>query len=70
VAFPLAVLNTAVAEGMWELSSMFEGGLTPRDVVATMLQVNLGAIFSGSGYSQVWQVEAAQKGLPNLKIGP
>merc|ERR1711991_411378 len=43
VAFPLAVLNTAVAEGMWKLSSMIEEGLTPRDAVASMLRENFGA---------------------------
>jgi len=64
------VLFTAVAKGMWELSSMFEGGLTPQDAVATMLQVNRGAIFNGNGYSQVWQVEAAKRGLPNSMNGP
>jgi len=69
VAFPLAVLNTAVAEGMWKLSSMIEEGLTPRDAVASMLRENFGAIFNGDGYSQEWQVEAAKRGLPNLKNG-
>ena len=69
VAFPLAVLNTAVAEGMWKLSSMIEEGLTPRDAVASMLKENFGAIFNGNGYSQEWQVEAAKRGLPNLKNG-
>ena len=48
VVFSLVVLYTAVAEGMWELSSLFEGGLTPRDMVAMVSQVNLGE----SGYSQ------------------
>ena len=69
VAFPLAVLNTAVAEGMSKLSSMIEEGLTPRDAVASMLKENFGAIFNGDGYSEEWQVEAAKRGLANLKIG-
>merc|ERR1719456_741244 len=38
VAFPLAVLNTAVAEGMSKLSDMIEGGKSPRDAVASMLK--------------------------------
>ena len=46
---------------------MFERGLTPRDVVETMLQVIFGAIFKGNGYSQEWQVEAKKRGLPNLR---
>merc|ERR1712136_536801 len=69
IGFPLAVLNTAVAEGLSELSSMIEGGKTPRDAVALMLSDNFDAVFNGDGYSEEWQVEAARRGLPNYKVG-
>jgi len=69
IGFPLAVLNTAVAEGLSKLSSMIEGGKTPRDAVALMLSDNFDAVFNGDGYSEEWQVEAARRGLPNYKVG-
>jgi len=69
VGFPLTVLNTAVAEGMSKLSGMIEGGMKPRDAVASMLKESFGAIFNGDGYSEEWQVEAKKRGLENLKIG-
>ena len=50
IGFPLAVLNTAVAEGLSKLSSMIEEGMTPRDAVATMLKENFDSIFNGDGY--------------------
>jgi len=69
IGFPLAVLNTAVAEGLSKLSSMIEEGMTPRDAVATMLKENFDSIFNGDGYSEEWQAEAARRGLPNYKTG-
>jgi glutamine synthetase len=69
VAFPLTVLNSAVAQGMSKLSAMIEGGMSHRDAVASMLKDSFGAVFNGDGYSEEWQVEAGKRGLPNLKIG-
>jgi glutamine synthetase len=69
VSFPLTVLNTAVAEGMSKISDLIEGGKSPRDAVALILKDAFPAIFNGDGYSEEWQVEAARRGLPNLKIG-
>eukprot|EP00930_Biecheleria_cincta_P082842 TRINITY_DN72493_c0_g1_i1.p2 TRINITY_DN72493_c0_g1~~TRINITY_DN72493_c0_g1_i1.p2 ORF type:complete len:341 (+),score=101.59 TRINITY_DN72493_c0_g1_i1:1232-2254(+) len=69
VAFPLACLNSAVAEGMSKLSAMIEGGTSVRDAVAAMFKENSAAIFNGDGYSEEWQVEAAKRGLANLKVG-
>ena len=34
-----------------------------------MLKENFGVIFNGNGYSLEWQVEAAKRGLANLKNG-
>jgi len=70
ISFPLAVLNTAVAEGMSKISELIEGGKSARDAVATILKDSSAAIFNGDGYSEEWHQEAEKKrGLLNLKIG-
>ena len=70
VVFSLVVLNTAVANCMWRLSSMFEGGLTPCDVVATMLQVNLGAIFNEKWLFSKVAGRSGKARSPKLKEWP
>jgi len=70
IAFPLAVLNTAVADGCARISDKIEAGSAPRDAVAAVLADNWHGIFNGDGYSEEWQVEAAERGLLNLKTTP
>merc|ERR1711871_935880 len=70
IAFPLAVLNTAVADGCAAISDKIESGKSPRDAVAEVLSENWRAIFNGNGYSVEWPVEAAKRGLLNLKNSP
>jgi glutamine synthetase len=41
-----------------------------RDAVAQMYKENREIIFTGNGYSDEWPVEAAKRGLPNLKTAP
>jgi len=67
ISFPLAVLNTAVADGLDTISNKIEAGSSPRDAVAAVLADNWHGIFNGDGYSQEWQDEAAERGLLNLK---
>jgi len=66
-AFPVAMCNTIMAAGMSELSGLIEGGMSHRDAVAQMLARARPVIFTGNGYAQEWQVEAAKRGLPNLR---
>jgi glutamine synthetase len=70
IAFPLAVLNTAVADGCARISDKIEAGSAPRDAVAAVLADNWHGIFNGDGYSEEWQIEAAERGLLNLKTTP
>merc|ERR1712100_924283 len=70
IAFPMTVLNTTVADGCAAISDLIEGGLSPRDAVAQVLKENNRAIFNGNGYSDEWPVEAAERGLLNLKNTP
>jgi len=67
IAFPLALLNTAVAESIGILADKIEGGQPVRDAVAEMYKEHLPVIFSGNGYSDEWPAEAEKRGLKNLK---
>ena len=66
----MAYLNAAMADGCAALSAKIEGGLAPRDAIAQMYEENMRVIFNGNGYSDEWPVEAAKRGLPNLKDTP
>jgi glutamine synthetase len=69
-SFPITICNTIMASGMAALSSLIEGGMGHRDAVAKMFKENRHIIFTGNGYSAEWPVEAAKRGLPNLKTTP
>merc|ERR1711948_85456 len=69
-SFPIAICNAIMASGMAALSSLIEGGMSHRDAVAKMFKENRQVIFTGNGYSAEWPVEAAKRGLPNLKTTP
>jgi glutamine synthetase len=55
---------------MSHLSGLLEGGMSVRDAIAQMYKENREIIFTGNGYSDEWPVEAAKRGLPNLKTAP
>merc|ERR1719364_473818 len=59
-----------MASGMAHLASLIEKGMSHRDAVAQMYKDNRSVIFTGNGYSAEWPVEAAKRGLPNLKTAP
>ncbi len=77
-AFPITVLNAAVAEGMSEVVALLKEALqsgkkneeaimeTVRKVVRETEKVR----FEGNGYSEDWVKEAARRGLPNLRKTP
>ncbi len=67
ISFPIALLNTAVAESLDALAGNIEGGDSVRDAVAQMFDEHKAAIFNGNGYSDEWPVEAEARGLPNLR---
>jgi glutamine synthetase len=66
-AFPMALVDTAMADGMRALSELLEGGSSLRDACAKMFAENERVIFTGNGYSAEWPIEAERRGLPNLK---
>jgi len=70
IAFPLAVVNTAVADGCAAISDKIEAGKSPRDAVADVLKENWRSVFNGNGYGDEWPVEAEKRGLLNLRNTP
>ena len=72
---PMIILNTIMADSLdymaTELEKAVEGGTEFDAAVQTLLTdiiTEHGAVvFNGDGYSENWQVEAAERGLPNLK---
>jgi len=65
--FPMAMVNTAFADGMCVLNDALESGTPLRDAVANMFKEHKRVVFCGNGYSAEWPIEAAKRGLPNLK---
>jgi glutamine synthetase len=77
-AFPVTVLNAAVADGMTEVLANLKDTLkagkkmeeaimeTVRKAVRETEKVR----FEGNGYSEDWVQEAARRGLPNLRKTP
>ncbi|HEX2807300.1 MAG TPA: glutamine synthetase III [Kineosporiaceae bacterium] len=75
VAGPMTILNTIMAEALdyiaTDLETAVAGGTEFNTAVQNLLTeiiTNHGAaVFNGNGYSDDWQVEAAARGLPNLR---
>ena len=75
IAGPMVTINTILAEALdyiaTQLESLVEGGTEFNAAVQTVLQeiiTNHGdAVFNDNGYTDEWQAEAAERGLPNLR---
>jgi glutamine synthetase len=79
IAFPVMLLNAAVAEAIAELSAKLRKKLhdekMPVDdavlaVVAEAFRETKAIRFEGNGYSNEWVDEAARRGLPNHRRTP
>ncbi|HWJ24237.1 MAG TPA: glutamine synthetase III [Gemmatimonadaceae bacterium] len=78
IAFPVMLVNAAVAEAIEELTGKLREALkTTKSVDDAVLAVVGEAFretevirFEGNGYSQEWVEEAARRGLPNLRRTP
>jgi len=72
---PMIVLNTIMADSLDHIATALEravaSGVDFDSAVQTLLTdiiTEHGAVvFNGDGYSENWQIEAAARGLPNLK---
>jgi glutamine synthetase len=77
-AFPVTLVNAAVADGMREITTALQAKIkagTKMDVAA--FEVIRDAVketknirFEGNGYSDEWVIEAAKRGLLNLRKTP
>ncbi len=75
VAVPMVMLNTIMAEALdhcaTELEAAVAAGTDFDDAVQALLTRLITAhgavVFNGDGYSEKWQLEAAERGLPNLR---
>ncbi len=78
IAFPVMLLQTAVAEALDELCGSLEKALksakTTGDAVLSVVQEAFKSTtavrFEGNNYSDEWVVEAKKRGLPNLRRTP
>ena len=68
---PNFVLNTIVAEALSEIADQIEGAKNINVAVQTVLKKlafeHEAVIFNGDNYSEAWVVEAAKRGLPNIR---
>jgi glutamine synthetase len=75
VAVPMVMLNTIMAEALdycaTELEASVAKGTEFDDAVqgllTTIITTHGAVVFNGDGYSEKWQLEAEERGLPNLR---
>ena len=78
IAFPIALLNSAVADGIGEITdALRETMKKTKSVDEAVLKVvresfkeSAAVRFEGNNYSEEWVVEAKKRGLPNLRRTP
>ncbi|MBC7958648.1 MAG: glutamine synthetase III, partial [Vallitaleaceae bacterium] len=65
------VLNTIIAEHLKRIADELEGAADFNskliEVITKLVKDNKRVIFNDNGYSEEWVVEAAKRGLPNIK---
>ena len=76
-AWPMAVLNTIMAEALDEVATRLEPHAgTPefknvvRELIRELVTKHDRVIFNGNGYSDEWVQEAEKRGLPHIKTTP
>ena len=75
IAGPVVTINTIMAEALDYIATELETALAAgtefnaavQKILEDVIIVHGGAVFNGDGYSEDWQVEAAARGLPNLR---
>jgi glutamine synthetase len=78
IAFPIVLLNAAVAEALEEITEQIrtntKRGKSVDDVVLSVVQEafkeTASIRFEGNNYSDEWVKEAGKRGLPNLRRSP
>jgi glutamine synthetase len=75
VAVPMIILNTIMADSFDYMATILEKAVDDGEDFDAAVQKLLtdvitehgAVVFNGDGYSENWQIEAAERGLPNLK---
>lgn len=75
VAVPMIVINTIIADSFDYMATVLEKAVGDGEDFDSAVQALLteiitehgAVVFNGDGYSENWQIEAAERGLPNLK---
>ncbi|HEY5455979.1 MAG TPA: glutamine synthetase III [Acidothermaceae bacterium] len=75
VAGPMVTINTIMAEALDYIATDLETSVADgvdfnvavQKVLEEIITVHGASVFNGDGYSEQWQVEAAARGLPNLR---
>src|SRR4051794_4054916 len=78
IAFPVAIVNAAVAEAIGEITDDLREEMkkTPKaddavlKIVRRVFKETAAIRFEGNNYSEEWVKEAAKRGLPNLRRTP
>jgi glutamine synthetase len=72
---PMIILNTIMADSLDYMATVLEKAVSEGEEFDTAVQKLLteiitehgAVVFNGDGYSENWHIEAAERGLPNLK---
>jgi glutamine synthetase len=75
VGGPMVTINTIMAEALDYIATDLEAAVAAgtdfnvavQNILAEIITNHGAAVFGGDGYSEDWQIEAAQRGLPNLR---
>ncbi|MGY4649843.1 glutamine synthetase [Mycobacterium sp. URHB0021] len=75
VAVPMTIINTIMADSLDHIATVLEKAVEDGEDFDSAVQHLLtdiitehgAVVFNGDGYSENWQVEAAERGLPNFK---
>ena len=75
VAGPMTTINAIMAEALDHIATKLETAVelgaefntAVQELLTELITDHGSAVFNGNGYSDEWQVEAAERGLPNLR---
>jgi glutamine synthetase len=72
---PMIILNTIMADSLDYMATVLEKAVgegedfdkAVQQLLTEIITEHGAVVFNGDGYSENWQIEAAERGLPNLK---
>ena len=75
IAVPMVIINTIMAESLDYIATELEKAVgdgedfdkAVQKLLTEIITEHGDVVFNGDGYSENWQIEAAERGLPNLK---